>query len=170
MNHWPERLADWLWMPDDDPWPLLHNNPQGIVVHSGAVGSAVGEYAVNEPDGRDIAYHFVWFESRQDFVQTVALNRRAGHAGKDGNHWLGIAFPGPTSQDPRPDDQRDKFLTLVHALVGLSVTLPVPLVYWCRHSDFSTHRDPGPGFKDEWMHETGLMWLLATARKGLELI
>jgi len=175
---WPQSCPEWLdgWprVDDDDPWGPLVSPPRGIVVHSGERGQGVAEYAVAEPDGRDIAYHFAWHHEMESFVQCVSLRRRAGHAGPAGNHWLGIAWPGPVDQNPRPDYQREQFLALVHALVGVSrlnhIRRPdgaiqaAPLTYWCRHSDIANKRDPGPGFRNEWMRGTGLIWQPATMR------
>lgn len=175
---WPQSCPEWLdsWprVDDDDPWPALTFPPRGLVVHSGEKGAAVAEYSTSEPDARDIAYHYAWHEEQQHFVQTVSLRRRAGHAGRQGNHWWGIAWPGPWDQDPRPAEQRDEFLKLCHALVAISrlnhvrrtdgSVVPAPLLYWCRHSDIANKRDPGPGFRNIWMRETGLLWRPATVR------
>jgi N-acetyl-anhydromuramyl-L-alanine amidase AmpD len=170
----PEWLTDWPRILDDDPWPALTFPPRGLVVHSGARGRGVAEYAVNEPDGRDIAYHFCHHAESDRLVQCVSLRRRAGHAGRHGNIWWGIALPGPVTQDPRPARQREQLQELVHALVAISrlnhvrradgSVVPAPLLYWARHSDFSTHCDPGPGFKNEWMRSTGLIWQPPTVR------
>jgi hypothetical protein len=170
----PEWLDGWARVEDDDPWPALAAPPLGLVVHSGAKRPNVGEYAVDEPDNRNIAYHFPFFETLDQFAQSVSLRRRAGHAGSQGNAWWGIAWPGPVSQDPRPEYQKEQFLELVHALVAVSQLnyhrLPSgevvhrPLRFWCRHSDISNHRDPGPGFKNEWMKGTGLIWQPSTVR------
>jgi N-acetyl-anhydromuramyl-L-alanine amidase AmpD len=120
------------------------------------VGKRLGEYTIDEPDGRCVAYHFAWFESLGAYVQTVPMNLRAFHAGAAGNHWLGVGLPGPYGRDPRRQVVYDRTVQLARDLVA--VMAPV-LRYWCRHSDIAADRkDPGPGFKDSWMASAGLVW------------
>jgi hypothetical protein len=156
---WPDILPGTLWVPDDDDWPRLTERPQGVVIHSGSRGENVGEYAVDEPDGRDIAYHFAWFGKLDVFGQTVSLRERAGHAGRAGNHWWGIAFPGPWNKDPRSEQERLGFQLLIHKLRIATGGFPK---YYCRHSDIADKRDPGPGFKDQWALDCGLVWKKAS--------
>jgi hypothetical protein len=158
LKTWPRRLPGYLYVPDDDlpSFPQLRVPPEGIVFHSGSVGKALGEYTIDEPDGRCVAYHFPWFESLQAYVQTVPLNRRAYHAGKQGNHWLGVGLPGHWNKDPRREVVRLRTIQLASDLME---AFPGVLRYWCRHSDIASNRkDPGPGFKDSWMSSVGMVW------------
>jgi hypothetical protein len=78
------------------------------------------------------------------FVQLVSLQRRAYHAGREGNDWIGIALSGPWSQDPRAEHEREAFHRLVWTLVD---AFDGTLEWWCKHSDITRgKRDPGPGF------------------------
>jgi hypothetical protein len=155
---WPDRIEGRIWMPDDDfsEHPLARQRypPQGIVVHSGSLGAGVAEYAAKEPDGRKVSYHFAWSSQRNQFVQMVSLRKRAWHAGKEGNDWIGICLPGPWDENPRSQWQKDDFRYLVTQIQG---ALGWQLKYWCRHSDISSNRrDPGPGFSESWVDGLGL--------------
>jgi hypothetical protein len=157
----PTLLHPYLWLPDDDlaRFPFLDEVPEGLVWHSGAVGQAVGEFITND-EGQCLAYHFPWFAriAQGCLVQSVQLNRRAYHGGR-GNCWWGAAMPGPYDLDPRPDIQKVQAQGLVMAL--RQAFGPDHPRYWCRHSDYDAiKKDPGPGFKAEWMDEVGLEWKL----------
>jgi N-acetyl-anhydromuramyl-L-alanine amidase AmpD len=129
--------------------------PRGIVIHSAARGAGPAEYLADEGDGRDLSCHLAWSARHGGIVQMVPLDRRAQHAGRAGNDWLGVELPGPWDQIPRPDAQREE---LRRVLLIAVVVLPW-LAYWCRHSEIDqTRRDPGPGFHNGWLDGLGLVW------------
>jgi hypothetical protein len=158
LRGWSRKLPGYLYVPDDDldRFPTLDVMPSGLVIHSGSVGKALGEYTTDEPDGRCVAYHFAWFEGLQAFCQTCPLDVRAFHAGKAGNMWWGIGLPGPYSEDPRRSVVRDRTIQLCQDLM---IEFSPTLRYWCRHSDISpkTRKDPGPGVKESWFAGVGLI-------------
>ena len=129
--------------------------PEGIVIHSGHAAPGVAEYVAGGPsDGRQVSYHLAWSTTLQRIVQLVDLERRAWHAGSEGNDWIGIGLSGPWNQDPRRDNERVEFMALMPVLM---VAVP-SLQYWCRHSDITPgKRDPGPGFDDSWITCSGLI-------------
>lgn len=159
LRGWSRKLPGYLYVPDDDldRFPTLDVMPAGICWHSGSVGKALGEYIIDEPDGRCVAYHLAWFESLQAYCQTCPLDVRAFHAGKEGNMWWGIGLPGPYSANPRRDVVRERTIQLARDMV---MQFAPTLRWWCRHSDISprTRKDPGPGFEDSWMEAAGLTW------------
>jgi hypothetical protein len=99
-----------------------------------------------------ISYHLAWDVAPRTpgrFVQLVSLQRRAYHAGGEGNDWIGIALSGPWTQDPRSEREREAFEALLGVLCD---SFGGSLRWWCRHSDITPgKRDPGPGFSEEWV-------------------
>ena len=132
------------------------------MIHSGARAEGVAEYAELEPDGRRISYHLAWSKNYRQFVQMVPLTHRAWHAGREGNHWIGIALMGPWHLDPRTPEERHEF----RRVLGILLDAMPCLIYWCRHSDINQHkRDPGPGFEvKEWLRgfDERLTWRRAS--------
>lgn len=156
LSEWPDYLPGYTRRPDPDH-SAQATPPTGIVVHSGERGPDLADASLQ----MSISYHFAWDVERGQpgrFVQLVSLRRRAYHAGREGNDWIGIALSGPWDQSPRSDHERGEFVDLVHAL---SDAFAGHLRWWCRHSDITPgKRDPGPGFDPEdWLG--GLEW-----RKG----
>jgi hypothetical protein len=155
-------LHPYPYIPDDDLhlFPQLAEVPEGVVWHSGDLGKALGEYSTNEGDGRSIAYTFAVFARppwNGALIQTVPLDRRAWHGGP-GNIWWGAGLTGPHAQDPRSDLEQQLAQGL---MLALRQAYPERVKYWCRHSDYEpSRRDPGPGFKAEWMEEIGFEWKL----------
>jgi len=135
--------------------------PCGIVIHSGHALPNVAEY-ISNPTTKNakgdtvpnkVSYHIAWSDKVNDFVQCVSLKKRAYHAGVRGNDWIGIAFPGPWSENPREIKQLDGF---DRAMKLLLYNMPM-IKYWARHSDFQDgKKDPGPGFHDQWIERYGL--------------
>lgn len=155
LTEWPDKLPDYIWMPDDGDFSTQRKPPEGIVIHSGERHPNVAEYAENEPDGKKISYHFAWSITWVCFVQMVLLNKRAWHAGREGNGWLGICLPGPWDS-PRNELERQLLRQLVK---DLQSAFGGHLKYWTRHSDITPgKKDPGPGFTSEWMEGVGLEW------------
>jgi len=134
----------------------LRQPPGGVVLHCGATDGDITRYVANEPDDRDVSYHLVIDRERAEVVQLVPLTHRAWHAGNWGNDWLGIAFRGPATLDPRPDWERDTLRWLLALLVA---SMP-SVVAVARHSDDPTARkpDPGPGVLPEWISGLDLVW------------
>ena len=142
LAEWPDWIDGYPRRPDPDHAAQKHP-PTGIVVHSGERGPDLADAALN----MSISYHFAWdVEPGREgqFVQLVSLQRRAYHAGREGNDWLGIALSGPWDQDPRAEHEREAFHRLIWTLVD---AFDGTLEWWCRHSDITPgKRDPGPGF------------------------
>ena len=153
----PTLLSSRLWMPDLDH-SRQHSVPEGIVIHSGDRQDRVAESALE--DGRDVSYHLAHSRKHGKLVQLVALNRRAWHAGRLGNDWLGIALAGPYTLNPRPVDEREDFRALLGELVAAWRAAGLaPLRWWCRHSDLEPgKKDPGLGFTSDWLDGFGLSW------------
>jgi len=161
----PRLPAEWPgWVSGYQRRPDPHHSrqrrpPQGIVVHSGNVGADLADAALRMP----ISYHLAWdvVPGELDrFVQLVSLQRRAWHAGSEGNHWIGIALSGPWDQDQRSDYERECFLALAGTL---EEAFGGWLRWWCCHSDITPGKtDPGPGFDASWFQGTGLVWRRAS--------
>ena len=148
---WPDWLPGYTRRPDADH-SAQKRCPTGIVVHSGERGPDLADAALQ----MSISYHFAWdVEPGREgrFVQLVSMRRRAYHAGREGNDWLGIALSGPWDQDPRSEHERIAFRLLIGALWTAFGGASGGLRYWCRHSDITSgKRDPGPGFvEDTWI-------------------
>lgn len=154
-----------IWLPEFERVPddeflagKLRRQPVGggVIMHSGKSGPYPGTYAENEPDGRQVSYHFAPVkEHPEHLVQMVPINRRAWHAGKAGNDYIGICLPGPWDKDPREPWEH---LEVVRVVICLQIAGYVP-AWWCRHSDIKTTRtDPGPGFQADWMLAVGIPW------------
>ena len=156
---WPTWLPGYTQRPDDEylagKLRPMRAPPLGVIFHSGSKGADLAGYAENEPDGRAISYHFAWAPELKNLAQMVPLNLRAWHAGEWGNHWLGVALPGPYDLDPRSPQEA---AAVEQLLTQLLPALP-SIFYWARHSDHpSNHRrDPGPGFLDRWPESLGLI-------------
>lgn len=150
LAEWPDWLPGYPSRPDEDHAPQA-KPPEGIVVHSGESGPDLADAALQ----MGISYHFAWDVERGSpgrFVQLVSLQRRAYHAGREGNDWIGIALSGPWDQNPRSEHERVAFRLLMGelwaAFGGVLGTARSHLRYWCRHSDITPgKRDPGPGFE-----------------------
>lgn len=145
------------WLPgytrrDDPNHAPQRRPPTGIVLHSGESGPDLAGAALRMP----ISYHFAWSPADRAFVQLVSLQRRAYHAGRDGNDWLGVALSGPWSQDPRDPHELGELYRLCR---DIRAAMPC-VVSWCRHSDITRgKRDPGPGVDGErFGGETELRW------------
>ncbi len=142
LAEWPDWLPGYTRRPDRDHAPQA-KPPTGIVVHSGERGPDLADAALQ----MGISYHFAWdVEPGREgrFVQLVSLQRRAYHAGKEGNDWIGIALSGPWDQNPRSEHERIAFVSLRTAPCA---AFAGSLEWWCRHSDITPgKRDPGPGF------------------------
>lgn len=158
LIEWPDWLPGYPSRPDHDHAPQRHP-PRGVVVHSGESGPDLADAALR----MSISYHFAWDTERGSpgrFVQLVSLQRRAYHAGREGNDWVGIALSGPWDQNPRTDNERDAFLALVCAS---QAAFGGTLEGWCRHSDITPgKRDPGPGVDVTWeagLAALGLRWV-----------
>lgn len=152
---WPKRLNQYVWMPDSRDFSTQKSIPKGIVIHSGSRSPNVAEYVEKEPDGRRVSYHFAWSGRRGEFVQMVSLQKRAWHAGSEGNNWIGVCLPGPWD-GPRDPGQRCLFRQLI---ADLTEEFEGQLRYWTQHSDLSDRKkDPGPGFSPDWMTGLGLTW------------
>lgn len=154
LAEWPDFLSQYEHRPDQHH-SYQARPPQGIVIHSGDVGPDLVTASLR----MSISYHFAW-NGKDRFVQLVSMTRRAWHAGKEGNHWLGIALSGPWHQDPRSELERDCFLALAGSIRD---AFGGYLQWWCRHSDITPgKKDPGPGFTDSWVEGTGLVWRKAS--------
>lgn len=151
----PSLIPGRVFRPDENHGRQPHR-PTGIVIHSGDRGPDLADAALH----MDISYHLAWDVERDKggrFVQLVSLRRRAYHAGREGNGWLGIALSGPWDQDPRSPEERLDFRLL---LEQLRVAWGEPaLRWWTRHSDITPgKRDPGPGFDESWLEGLDLRW------------
>ena len=147
----PAEWPDWLpGIPrrEDADHSAQRKPPEGIVIHSGDRGPDLADAALK----MSISYHLAWDVAPRTpgrFVQLVSLQRRAYHAGSEGNDWLGIALSGPWTQDPRSEREREAFEALLGVLCD---SFGGSLRWWCRHSDITPGtRDPGPGFSEEWV-------------------
>ena len=150
---WPDWLPE-LPRLDDPDHSRQVRIPMGVVVHSGEHAARVAESVLE--DGRGVSYHIAWHSARGEYVQLVSLRDRAYHAGPRGNHWVGVALPGPYDLDPRPDEQRVAFRAMMELLLS---AFAGGLWWWCRHSDIDVNKkDPGPGFRDDWLAGMGLRW------------
>lgn len=158
---WPG--AEEIWLPEriktrDPDQSRQGRPPRGIVVHSGDKFDRVAESAIE--DGRDISYHVAHSRKHNCLVQQVPLNRRAWHAGAEGNDWIGIALAGPYDLNPRPDSERQDFRLAVAQIIDALKVVGVRLEAWCRHQDFcAIKKDPGPGFDATWMDGFELRWV-----------
>ena len=134
--------------------PLLSKPPGGVVLHCGSTAGDLARYCEDEPDGRAVSYHFVIDRGRKQIIQMVPLTHRAWHAGS-WNDWIGIAFRGPSSLDPRPAWER----AALRYLLSLVVMARPSVQLVARHSEQKRSKtDPGPGVKDAWIEGLGLKW------------
>ena len=156
-------LIDWLpgmdQMPDTQISALqsLRSIPEGIVLHSGDVRPGVAEYLQSNP----LSAHFSWSSGYDAMVQQVPLDLRASHAGVAGNHWWGYEWPGPFSENPRPQNQWNEFRRILGRGTGLlHLASGGHLKYFCFHSDIEAKKtDPGPGVTTQAVEQmTGLTW------------
>lgn len=156
---WPIILTGITWVPDPDHGKQVRV-PDGVVIHSGEKSDRVAESAIANDNGHDVSYHFARSRKHSRIVQCVPLNRRAWHAGPEGNDWIGIGLAGPYTLDPRSVDEKLDFRSLLEKLqAAWRASFGRALRYWCRHSDITKgKRDPGPGFTSDWLDGFGLSW------------
>ena len=151
LLEWPGKLPSRIWMPDEDH-SYQREPPEGIVIHSGAIGPDLAGAAKR----MKISYHFAHSTEHGQLVQMVSMRRRAWHAGPKGNHWLSVALQGPWDKDPRTDAELLDFRLLMKEL---QEAFNGSLKFWCRHSDIEARKkDPGPGFDESWIRGFGLEW------------
>ena len=160
MAEWPD------WLSSLEPWPARYHGgkqrkpPEGVVLHCGHTDGDIGRYCENPGDGRRVSYHIYHDRVRQRRYQLVSLQERAYHAAAWGNDLIGMALRGPATLDPRDEWEHWAVQTTL-----LELREAMPSVRYCRrHSDDPGARrsDPGPGVRDEWVRETGLIWRKAS--------
>jgi N-acetyl-anhydromuramyl-L-alanine amidase AmpD len=151
---WPDKIATRIWLPDKD-FSHQVRRPSGIVVHSGESADWVAEASLkNANEGKPESYHFAHSRQFDCLVQLVSLRSRAWHAGTEGNDAIGVALKGPWDLDPRGDDEREDFGRLMFELQNAFA--PAQLKWWCTHAEITPgKRDPGAGFKADWIEGYG---------------
>ena len=162
MLEYNEYLSDYEWVPAKFSGQPFLNNPDLVVIHSGAFGEGVAEYFANPGDNRKASAHFCWSKERDCFVQQVSLRNEAMHAGgskfagdrrRVNLRSIGIELPGPWNQNPRSNNQRELLRNL---LDDLKYEIP-SLKYLTGHQfiDPTNRKDPGPGVDVSWFEGLG---------------
>ena len=145
------KLEGYIWMPAHRAGKRgeFKQAPVALVAHSGWRAAHVAEWFQ-----RRIARNwttFAWTKGHGCIAQCDLINQTTQHAGRFWNDFsIGVELPGPWRQNPRPQEQADELIRVARDCVAIYPSIVLATTH---RSITKSKRDPGPGFRPEWLAE-----------------